>query len=205
MRCSASVRQIISSGRSLSPSLWYSELHLSLCRLNSVTCSGTETELVQCSHGLWGVTSCSSYWYWDYYYSYSNNLASVICTNDPINPDPVRLAGGPDHTQGRVEISYDEQWGTVCGNSWTIKDANVLCRSLGYYNAESAVSDSQFGAGNFSFILDSVNCLGDERFIQVCYYCCSYIPKHLSPGLPALPVVLHLLLLLLRGRSRCEV
>ena len=163
--------------------IWYVSLSLSLslshririhplfCRLNSVTCTGTETELVQCSHGLWGVTSCNSYWYYDYYnyyYGYSNDLASVICTNDPVNPDPVRLAGGPDHTQGRVEINYDEMWGTVCGNSWTMKDANVLCRSLGYYNAESAVSDSEFGAGELSLILDSVNCLGDEKFIQVC-------------------------------------
>ena len=49
-----------------------------------------------------------------------------------------------------------------------MKDANVLCQSLGYYNAESYVSDSEFGAGEFPFILDEVDCHGDERFIQVC-------------------------------------
>ena len=94
--------------------IWYALI--SLCsysvlirsvRLNSVSCTGRETTLNECSHSQWGVTSC--YGYWDFFpdYGYTNNLAAVVCTNEPINLDPVVLSGGQDHNEGRVEINYE--------------------------------------------------------------------------------------------------
>jgi len=44
----------------------------------------------------------------------------------------VRLVGGTTANQGRVEICYDNQWGTVCGDAFTSIDARVVCRQLGY-------------------------------------------------------------------------
>ena len=44
----------------------------------------------------------------------------------------VRLVGGSDPYEGRVEICVNEVWGTVCSNSWSTADANVVCRQLGY-------------------------------------------------------------------------
>lgn len=43
-----------------------------------------------------------------------------------------RLQGGQDNSVGRVEISYDGAWGTVCSWSWKTADARVMCRQLNY-------------------------------------------------------------------------
>lgn len=42
----------------------------------------------------------------------------------------VRLAG--DGRVGRVEVCYNETWGTLCNNLWTSSNAQVVCRELGW-------------------------------------------------------------------------
>ena len=39
--------------------------------------------------------------------------------------------GGSDRYEGRVEICWNETWGTVCDGFWTTIDGNVACRQLG--------------------------------------------------------------------------
>ena len=50
----------------------------------------------------------------------------------PCSVGEVRLAGGLTESQGRVEICYNNQWGTICHDSWDTNAAIVVCRQLGY-------------------------------------------------------------------------
>ena len=58
----------------------------------------------------------------------------VLCTaqsySNCVN-GAVRLASkSADGNSGRVEVCYNDEWGTVCSEDWDDVDASVVCRQL---------------------------------------------------------------------------
>ena len=51
----------------------------------------------------------------------------VICNNGDL-----RLRGGNTEFEGRVELCWNETWGTICDGFWSNNDANVACNQLGF-------------------------------------------------------------------------
>ena len=53
------------------------------------------------------------------------------CTDETL-----RLVGGINLAEGRVEICINNAWGTVCDNGFTKEEALVVCRQLGKLQTE---------------------------------------------------------------------
>jgi len=69
---------------------------------------------------------------------------------------------------GRVEVLYNDQWGTVCDTAFSYNSANVLCRSLGYGTAVSITERAGYGRGIGEVWLSHVRCVGNERWLHDC-------------------------------------
>lgn len=100
----------------------------------------------------------------------------------------IRLAGGRNALEGRVEVCHEGVWGTVCNTRWSEGEAMVACRQLGhaesgndFFNAEYGVvhmymyvlgalvlPNSAFGQGSGPIFLDNLMCTGREARLVDC-------------------------------------
>jgi len=58
---------------------------------------------------------------------YILNISAGLCYNGQL-----RLVGGNLTNEGRLEVCFNETWGTVCDDLFSNVDANVACGQLGY-------------------------------------------------------------------------
>ncbi|CAB4016122.1 deleted in malignant brain tumors 1 [Paramuricea clavata] len=101
-------------------------------------------------------------WACDGVYNCADRSDESLC-----NSAEVRLVGG-SHNEGRVEVYYKGQWGTVCDDNWDINDARVVCRQLGFQDAEAAYQGRNVPDGTGRIWLDDVYCKGHESALFSC-------------------------------------
>ena len=124
--------------------------------LDNVQCEGTETSLANCTFLNWTNVSseCNDH----------SRDAGVICTD-------IRLAGGPNSMEGRVELYRNNTWGTICDNGWDYRDALVVCRQLGFNGSTNMPRyRSRFHSANRSqpIWIQYVQCTGTEERLSDC-------------------------------------
>ncbi|XP_078356152.1 uncharacterized protein LOC144640962 [Oculina patagonica] len=126
--------------------------------LGDLECHGYESSIVECRHGGWGTANR--------FFCNGKSDAGVICGPPSIN---VRLNGINSSNQiGRVEFSLNGVWGTICGDTWNIRNAHVICRMMGLPPATAALGSAVFGRGEGVIWLDTLNCTGNENSILEC-------------------------------------
>ena len=94
---------------------------------------------------------------------------NVLDTGNENNFD-IRLVNGDVASEGRVEVFYGGQWGTICDDLFDANDASVICRQLGYSMGGVPASFRTFGEGSTSqpIWLDNLACSGMESNITLC-------------------------------------
>ena len=80
----------------------------------------------------------------------------------------VRLVNGSTKYEGRVEVYYNGEWGTVCDDEWDFNDAQVVCRQLGFGPAIIARYNAFYGQGSGHVWLRNLNCDGTELTVGDC-------------------------------------
>nr|XP_061801614.1 scavenger receptor cysteine-rich domain-containing group B protein-like [Nerophis lumbriciformis] len=80
----------------------------------------------------------------------------------------VRLANGLTRCEGRVEVYYNDTWGTVCDDDWDMLDAQVVCHQLDCGIAVGMGSSSPYGQASIPIMLDNVDCAGGEKNLGHC-------------------------------------
>ena len=82
----------------------------------------------------------------------------------------MRLADGNYSYEGRVEVLHNNTWSTISSYPWTINEAKVVCRMLGYEDALYARDRAYFGEGDgpVFFLISEISCSGNELALDKC-------------------------------------
>uniref|UniRef100_A0A1X7VN53 Deleted in malignant brain tumors 1 protein n=1 Tax=Amphimedon queenslandica TaxID=400682 RepID=A0A1X7VN53_AMPQE len=147
----------------------YTEYQLSF-GITDLNCTGSEDQFLNCSYSNAALHNCQSH-----------NDASVVCQRTAYQANctngQVRLVDGSTEDDGRVEICINQAWGSICSSSWSVQDAFVACKQLGYIGGE--IKSISSGAG--PILMSYLYCNGDEASLLDCNHQSCYVSGCTSP------------------------
>ena len=77
----------------------------------------------------------------------------------------VRLVDGSSSNEGRVEVYFNGQWGTVCDDEWNEKKVQIVCIQLGL--GSTGIPES-FAAGTGKILLNNLICIENDTILASC-------------------------------------
>ncbi|XP_039420091.1 LOW QUALITY PROTEIN: lysyl oxidase homolog 2-like [Corvus cornix cornix] len=139
------------------------EAHISSCKLGNHLTGGTGKNST-CDNGMPAVVSCvpgrafapSSH----------SGFRKAFRQEQPL----VRLKGGANTGEGRVEVLKTGSGGTVCDDNWNLVSASVVCRELGFGSAKEAITGARLGQGWGPIHLNEIDCTGFEKSVTDCKF-----------------------------------
>jgi len=72
-----------------------------------------------------------------------------------------------DSTKGQVEICHNNEWRTVCDDSWNEIDGMVACRQLGL-SFKAVTTDQSYGWQGRQTWVGNISCTGSETRLIDC-------------------------------------
>ncbi|XP_069395150.1 neurotrypsin isoform X1 [Paralichthys olivaceus] len=120
-------------------------------------CRGNENSLLECRSRKFGTSDCTR-----------GSEAGVVCAEPEGTGIHLRLVGGLEDYEGRVEVYHDGIWGTICDHHWDDPDAEVVCRQLNMGGVAKARTLPHFDQKFEPVLLSEVQCTGNELSLEEC-------------------------------------
>ncbi|XP_038068391.1 scavenger receptor cysteine-rich domain-containing group B protein-like isoform X2 [Patiria miniata] len=134
--------------------------------LDDVMCDGWEARLIECGHLQLGSHNCQHY-----------EDVKIACTGDDVYvmafTVPMgysfHLVDGLSPYEGRLELDIRGIAVGICDLDWTLQDAAVACRQLGFGTPIREVQDGYFGVNPAGYYwANNVSCSEEEVSLQDC-------------------------------------
>lgn len=68
------------------------------------------------------------------------------------------MGGSAGIHDGRIEVFWNNRWGTVCDKNFNKTDGNVVCKYLGFPGVQTVHPKAHFGVGSGSVWFDNMQC-----------------------------------------------
>ena len=105
-----------------------------------------------------------------------------FCNSTKLYNPGIRLVDGTSYNNGRLELEWNGQWGTVCErfyyNFWSSKNIDVACRHLGFLRGSKSY---RYSGQSGPIWVSNIHCTGKEESLWQCSYrgigqtgCCKF-------------------------------